>query len=235
MRVSSADDFDSISSKYMELRKGLEEQYSGEELTEQLKLLDESYDSAVNTFAEHATFGIKSFAKIYELSIRVNNDLVKHRQTHGHTFGISVKDTVSYDKDAFNNSIKSLVQNVQNSIKSFGALAKQYMLDGNNPSDENAFEAYILQGTDESKGLYSLSDVDMLKSIFDPIDGNDSISTRYEALAKLENSNISDSLKAATARMTTQSDRMFNTVPDAYKEFEKSLYESIQKWEKTPQ
>jgi len=231
--LGSADEFNSLSSKYMELRKGIEEKYSNEELTEQLKLLDDSYDVAVNTIAEHTTFAIKSSAKIYEMAVKANNALFEHGQAHGHTFGIPVKDRIEYDKDALNQSVSTLIQNVQNSIKNFGLLAKQYMLDGNNPTDKNAFENYISQGFDENKGLYSLDDVDMLKSIFEPISGKGTKSNMYSALDKLENSSISDSLKAAVVRMATQTDRMFSVVSDDSKEMNDKLSSSMLSWEKS--
>lgn len=230
--LDSVSKFSTVAAKYTEMRKGIEEKYSGEELTGQLQTLDEGYDYAINEMAKFAEMEIKSAAMIYEFRVRANNELVEHGKTHGHTFGIDVKDTVTYDKKAFNESIALLARQVTDSIKHFGALSKQYMLDGNaapvSEEEKANFTAYISQGVDESKGLYSLDTLDLLEPILNPT-SNGGKGAQYDALEKLTDSGISDSLKAVIIRMTTQTDRMFNIVPDAYKETEQALYDLMSK------
>lgn len=191
----------SKASKYMELRKGIEEKYSGEELTEHLKWLDDSYDKVINDMSDVEAMIIRGRAKTYEFFARVNNDLVRHGEKSG--------SIIEYDKETFSKSVDSLAKNMMDAFKHYGALAKQYMLDGNaaivTKEDNNSFVVYLAQNTDATKGIYSLDDLDMVKMIFNSYYSNTE-DALHSALEKLQDSGLSNDVKVAVIRVAMRSD-----------------------------
>ena len=222
-RDSTADKLNSLSSKYMDLRKEIKEKYSGDELVEQLKLLDESYDDRIS-----------GIAKGIEIHVRMEFKLQQFWAKAHQTFDTQRKDTIEleYDEEALAESTNTLIQNIQNSIKHLGDLAKQYMINGHDPADKDAFAAYISQDVEES-GYFSSDDIDTIKTIFNTKVGDEKRNTRYAGLEKLENSGISDALKASILRLTIQGERLSDTVSDAHKESNNKLFALMLKWEKS--
>ena len=134
---SESIDFKDYAAKYASIRAEIEARYSGDEMEQRLKWLDETYDKFIERRAEEVTNRIQS--RIVSAEIR--------RKTWEKYLAGKSGDATRYNYEEIAEPYKDFLREIKKSLIYFGIFAKQYIIDGNaSPvakEDKESFDKYF--------------------------------------------------------------------------------------------
>ena len=214
--VLQNDVLEQMTSKYETLRNDILKKYSGTDLEEQLKQLDNTYDKITNLNIASPVEGhlwkaqSKEYARAMFEEMRANCAKEK-----GQRFADSAFGGVSYEgkNTVFNKTLYNKVFTMSANVMRLAEKAKQYIKDGNHApvteDEKKAFNQYISTGTDGSIGNLSYLDIKAVLSVVGDIQKLDSewLSDKdnyNNILNSFNNSGFSDEVKNLLSNVLNQ-------------------------------
>jgi len=160
---SDFDNFVALGNEYAEIRKSLEERYSGEELEAQLNKLSEAFDLTAQIFGHKRSTTAFLQMRIEQARIVVHNQLLNQNTTTR----FFDEGRIEYDEEKNQQFFSMVTNGIRESMKHFAQLTRQFILENGAITTKRDEEALLtlLRSAPKSQGGFSFDNLNNINEI----------------------------------------------------------------------